>query len=299
MPSYNFKREAQVFVEDSGGSLYQIDISDVSFSQTFAEESYPVKTLHKQNNVFEASVINRANAANFSFTMPAITQADFTVVRDRLLDATSFSLFIQTTADTYKLQTAVITNGSFVIEKSRPLSIQIQGEASKLLKGQNTIGTSDYQTRTGRTYTIPTIEVAVGSTTLSDNVLNVALELQNEINWTPYATVHSGLSVTNASNTMYPTAFSINKKILSGSISQYLTDTNSGDAHTWDTAANITIKAGNGLSDNAFRGFEFGPATCSFTNRVNAGTVFTQSYDWRMTANPTNLSDVLNYKTAS
>ena len=108
----------------------------MSFGQTFSAETYPVKTLHAQSNVFDNSVINKANAAKFSFTMPAITESDFTVVRDRLLDATSFDLFIKTPADTFKLETAVITNGSFVIEKSRPLSIQISGDASKLTRGQ-------------------------------------------------------------------------------------------------------------------------------------------------------------------
>ena len=47
MPSYNFKREAQLFVVQ-GGNRYRIDISEINFSQTFAESSYPVKTLHAQ-----------------------------------------------------------------------------------------------------------------------------------------------------------------------------------------------------------------------------------------------------------
>ena len=93
MPSYNFKREAQVFIV-TGGLRYRLDVQDISFSQTFSEESYPVRTLHAQNNVFEASNITKANAANFSLTVSAITEADFIVVRDRLLDYASFDLFI-------------------------------------------------------------------------------------------------------------------------------------------------------------------------------------------------------------
>ena len=295
MPSYQFKREAQVFVVH-GGLRYRIDVSDVSFGQTFSAETYPVKTLHAQNNVFDNSVINKANAAKFSFTMPAITESDFTVVRDRLLDATSFDLFIKTPADTFKLETAVITNGSFVIEKSRPLSIQISGDASKLTRGQTLTGTLQNRSAT-MSYTVPKLAITVGGTSLSNDIVGVNLELQNEIKWTPYTTVHASLSVTNAANTMYPSAFTLSKKILSGSITQYVHDSNAANALTWDTNASLSIDAGNGLSGSSFRGFKFGPATCSFTNRVSTGTVFTQNYDWRMVENPTQLSSKINYVT--
>jgi len=118
------------------------------------------------------------------------------------------------------------------------------------------------------------------------------MELQNDIEWTPYTTVNKAVSAT----TMYPSGFKISKKILAGSITQYLTDGNSSTAQTFDSSASISIKAGNGQSDGAFRGFSFGPATCSFTNRINVGTVFTQNYDWRLTQNTT-LSSILNYAT--
>ena len=96
---------------------------------------------------------------------------------------------------------------------------------------------------------------------------------------------------------MYPSAFTLSKKILSGSITQYVHDSNAANALTWDTDASLSIDAGNGLSGSSFRGFKFGPATCSFTNRVNAGTVFTQNYDWSMVENPTQLSSKINYVT--
>jgi len=294
MPSYNFKRESQVFIV-SGGLRYKLDVQDISFSQTFSEQSYPVKTLHAQNDVFEGSIINKANAATFSFTIPAITEADFEIVRDKLLDAGSFDLYIKTSADTFKLETAVITNGSFGIERSRPLSIQIQGEASKLTRGATTEGTLQNRSA-AMSYTVPKVSITLNSTVL-DGVTSVAMELQNDISWTPYTTVHNALTVTNASNTMYPTAFVLSKKILSGSITQYLTDATVSNTLDWDTDASLTISAGNGLASPNFRGFLFGPATCSFTNRVNTGTVYTQNYDWRMVENVSSLATKLNYIT--
>lgn len=294
MSSYNFKREAQVFIV-SGGLRYKLDVQDISFSQTFSEESYPVRTLHAPNNTFEGSVINKANAATFSFTISAITEADFKVVVDRLLDYSSFTLFVKTAADTFRLDTAVITSGSFGIEKSRPLSIQVQGEASRLSRGQTLTGTLQNRSAT-MSYTIPKLEIILNNSAQND-IIGVAIELQNEISWTPYLTVNNALSVTNASNSMYPTAFSLTKKILSGSITQYLTNANVNNTLQWDTNANLTINAGNGLSAPNFRGFKFGPAVCSFTNRVGAGTVFAQNYDWRLVENVSNLATKLNYVT--
>ena len=95
---------------------------------------------------------------------------------------------------------------------------------------------------------------------------------------------------------MYPSSFSLSKKILSGSITEYLTNVNASANQTWSKTASIEIKAGNGLSSGSFRGFHFGPATCSFTNRTRTEDIFTQSYDWRMVQNPT-LSSVLKYET--
>ena len=294
MPTYNFKQEAQVFVV-SGGNRHRIDVSDISFSQTFSEKSYPVKTLHAQSNVFEASVINKANVANFEFKLPALVESDYTILETLLIGASSFDLFVKTEADIFKLETAVITNGSFVIERSRPLSLEISGEAAKLTRGETLTGTAQSRSTTSN-YTLPILEITIGNTSISD-VLSVGMELQNEINWTPYTTINSALSATNASNSMYPSAFTLKKKILSGSISQYLTDDNTTDVHDWNTNASITVKAGNGQSGNNFRGFSFGPATCTFTNRINAGNIFRQSYDWRMTQNPSDLATILKYET--
>ena len=92
MANYSFKKEAQVFIV-SGGNRHKLDVSSINFSQTFAETSYPVKTLHAQTNVFEASVINRANPADFSFNLPALVEDDFdTIVSSKLIDVLSTNI---------------------------------------------------------------------------------------------------------------------------------------------------------------------------------------------------------------
>ena len=294
MPTYNFKQEAQVYVV-SGGTRHRIDVTDVSFSQTFSEESYSVNTIHAPNDLFEGSVINKANVANFSFSVPVLKEDDYTVLETLLISASSFDLYVQTEADTFKIETAIITNGSFVIERSRPLSIEIQGEGGKLTRGATLTGALSSRSST-KNYTIPVLDITLNSSSISD-IVGVTLELQNEIEWTPYTTVGGAISATSAATSMYPSTFTISKKILAGSITQYLTDSNTSNTLDWDTNASLAIKAGNGQSGFDFRGFSFGPATCTFTNRMNTGNIFLQNYDWRMVQNPSNLATILKYET--
>ena len=288
MPTYNFKEEAEVYVV-SGGSQYRIHVTDISFSQTFSEQSHSVNTIHSPTDLFEASVINKANAANFSFTVPAIVESNYSILHSLLLGATSFDLYIKTAADVYRLRQSVMTNGSFVIERSRPLRLEITGEASQLYTGVT--GFSSSSAIANRSYTIPKVEVTLAGAVLT-NIASVTMELQNEVSWTPFTTVHGAVSTP----TMYPSGFTISKKVLAGSITQYLTTGTSSNAQTFSSGTSLIIKAGNGLSASNFRGFSFGPATCAFTNRVSTGSVFLQNYDWRLTQN-TNLSSILKYET--
>ena len=295
MANYSFKKEVEVFIL-SGSNRYKLDIGEINFNQTFSEKSFPVKTLHAQNNVFEASSINRASPANFSFNFFAIVQDDFSIVETLMLNVSTFDLFVKTAADIFKITNCVITNGTFVIEKSRPLSIEVQGQGSRVLRGQSLTGSLQSRNAT-KTYTIPQSLITTINGTSVPYIISHTLELQNEIKWTPYTTVNGAIDASTASTSMYPSSFSLSKKILSGSIVEYLSNINTSDAQTWSKTAQIRIKAGNGLSGSSFRGFDFGPATCSFTNRVGTGNIFTQSYDWRMTQNPTSLGSVLKYVT--
>lgn len=306
MPSYNFLREAKVYIV-YGGNQYNVDISNVSFSQTFTEESYVVKTLHTQTNMFEGSVINTANPANFSLTLPMLRESDFSIVFDLLIDydATgsnlkSFDLYVSTEQDVFKLETCVITNGSFIIEKLRPLSLTVSGEASKLTKVGTKAGYTipgSVQSRTGSlTYNrVSDLTVTLNSSTLSD-ITRVAVELQNEINWTPYKTVNNAVAVTSASNSMFPTSYTLEKRILAGSLQQYVTDTNGSDLFTWDTGASLRIQAGQNVGGTLY-GIDLNMTACSFTNRMATAQVFVQNYDWRLLQNPTDLGSIFTYTT--
>ena len=297
MATYNFKKQAGVYIVYSGTTT-RLDITeDISFSQTFTDKTYPQRTLHEQHKLHEASNIKKANPASFEFTIPALTQSTLDVIFNLLVDfktdthtLDTFDLYIKLPKDVYKLEKCVITNGTFIIEKLQNLKLGIQGQASKLTRGT---GLASYPNRTTpRTeQLIRYLSVSADSTPLTDGVYKVAIELQNDVKWTPYETVNNALLVTNAATSMYPSNFTLEKRTLSGSIGQYITSDFNSDVQTWGTGIRLIIKAG----ESATQGFQFDSSDCSFTNRAGVEDVFTQTYDWKMNDNPTDLGSKLKF----
>lgn len=301
MASYNFLKQATVFIVDSSNQKRELNVSSVNFSQTFAETSYSVKTLHSQN-MFEGSSISKANPANFDLSVNMLQQPDSRIIFDRLLDHNSFDLYIKTEESVFKLQTSVITNGSFILEKNAPLVLEVSGEAQKLTR----VGAAD-------SYVVPGTLVPkssfpkynqllhtstfLGGLDISSEVVSLSIELQNEVNWTPYTTIQQGVAVEDKLNTMYPRDYTVSKRILAGNITRFLTDENAPEVQSWSTDTTLNIQAGEISFGTLIQGFEFDIANCSYTNRASVGSVFTESYDWRMTQNPTSMSDVITYIT--
>jgi hypothetical protein len=288
--------------QTNGGNNYplRLDVTeDITFGQTFTDKTYPQKTLHEQHKMHEASNIKKANPANFSFTIPALTENDLAVVKDLLVDYKSgtntlntCTIHIKLPNDNYRLDDCVLTNGTFIIEKLENLKLGIQGEASRLVKGV-ALPTVGRGTRSAsRTHQrVDYLSVSVDSTSLTEGIYSVSVELQNDIEWTPYETVNDALSVTNAATSMYPSNFTLQKRILSGSIGQYVLSNFNSDTQQWKTGVPIVIKAG----ESATQGFQFDLSNCSFTNRNNVASVFTQSYDWKMNDNPTDLGSKIKF----
>ena len=300
MANYSFLKEAKAYIV-YGTTKLQLDMSSISFSQTFTEETHSVRTLHNQNNVFKGSVINKANPANFEMTVNLLLEDDLEILFNRLIDVNSFDLYVSTADDVFKLQTCVITNGTINIERLRPLSLSISGEASKLLTGQATEFAAESITvlrtsASSRTYNLsPDLTVALGETDIHSHLVSMSIELQNEIDWLPWKTVNNALV---AGNTMYPTQFNLKGKILAGNITRYLNSDSKADAGIHGITQSLRIKAGT-LISNIFYGIDLNTTNCSFTNRVGVGTAFTQNIDWRMVQNPTSLADVFKYETQS
>ena len=281
------------------GAIYNLEVGpQLSFSQTFTEDKHSVDTIH-ENKFFDASTITKANAANFEFQLPVISESDFDIVRTKLLDCTTFDLYISTQQDVFRLENSVLTSGTFEIERLKPLRLSVTGQASKLTKvaANNAFTTpgvivADSATRTHLISEEHTI--TLGGSDISDSIYSIKAELQNDIQWTPYQTVNEGLEVTNAATAMYPSSFTINSKTLAGSIGRYLCDTTGADAQTFNTGTSLRIQAGKDLHvSNAYPGIDINMASCSFTNRAGVDEVFTQSYDWRFTDNSANLLSII------
>ena len=141
-----------------------------------------------------------------------------------------------------------------------------------------------------RTPTTNIIDVEVSGSDVS-NIISATLSVQNEIQWTPYETLHNSLSVTNASNAMYPSGFTLGRRVVSGNIVQYLTSGNSGTVQSFN--ADTSVRSKKVVNGSIF--LDANLANCMFTKRMGQGEVFTQTFDYRLIGNPANLSTVITY----
>ena len=306
MANFNIKKEAEVYLYDTVNSAYhRLDVTeDLSFSQTFTDKTYPQKTLHEQYKLHEASNIKKANPANFEMTIPMINETALNVVFNLLVNFKSgeytlntFDLYIKLPNDVYKLEKCVITNGTFIIEKLENLKLTIAGEASKLTRATTLLDGVSLPSRGTRTYQpMKALTVKINNVDFSTCMYKVSMELQNSIKWNPYETVNKALSIGNThdvNTTMYPSNFTLEKRILAGSLGRYVTDTSNADVQTWKIGVPIEITAGNGLASPNFRGFHLKLTNGSFTNRNTVEDIFTQNYEWKMNDNSVDLGTII------
>jgi hypothetical protein len=297
---YNFKRNTNIYVVYAGNRYLLSVYPDVTFSQTFKEESYSVKTLHAPTDNFDGAVITSANPANFNFTIPLIEEEDFQIIFDLLVNYSgnsinSFDLYAEADHGVYKIATCVFEAGTFRLAKGSIMLLELSGSGSQLsrigTKGVYTVPGTPIARSSTMTYIVPRIsKTTIGGSTL-DYVASVSLELQNKISWTPADTLQASLAVTNASNTIYPTEFTLEGRILSGSVTQYVTSDDFDDQQTWSTGSPITIQVGYRIPYT----LDVSIPSAVYTNRTAPGDLYTQTWDFRMLTNPTALSSVITY----
>ena len=302
MAEYNFLRESELHIH-YGSNRYNVKITpSFSFSQTFAEDAYEVKTLHDQTKMFQGTSITKANPANFSFAIHLTTEKDENIVLNLLTDydtsngeqlLKSFDMYIVSSESTFKLEGCVITTGDFNFAKDSPLLLEVSGAAKKLSR----VGDENYSlpgnlqsASATRTPTKPLLDVEIDSTDVS-NLATATLSVQNNINWTPYETLQASLSVTSARNAMYPSKFTLGRRVVSGNIVQYITSNNSSTVQTFNTDTTVRVKTV--VNGSTF--LDANLANCMFTKRATTADVFTQAFDYRLIGNPANLSTVITY----
>ena len=302
--SYSFLKESKLFIVYSGSRYRIYTSSAISFSQTFASDSFSVKTLHDQSKMFDGATITKANPANFTFDVPLTKEKDESIIIDLLSDVTdgqlkSFDVYLQSNQSTFKLENAIITGGAIDFRQNNPLTIRLQGEGTKFSKvGDESYSMPGSLQSESATRTPLMVYPVVSIDSLDmNNILSTTVNIQNNIDWTPYETLQSSLSVTNASNVMRPSNYVVNKRIISGAISQYQTDNNINQFDDFSTTANITLK-GVKVEDAAnatpFIQLALNPAT--FTARMTPSEVFVQSYDFSYTGSATVDSIITQYE---
>ncbi len=292
--SYSFLRESKLYIV-YGGNKYRIYTSSaLTFNQTFAEESYSVKTLHDQSKMFEGSSITKANPASFSFDVPLTTEKDESIVLTLASDLSSnilnsFDMYVQTGSSTFKLEGAIITSASFDFIPQNQFTMRVEGEGTKLTRAGDedfTIPGSAQSESATRTPLLvyPTVTLNDGTSRNMDNILSVNLNIQNETEWTPYETLQDSLN----STTMFPSAHTVGKRIISGEIRQYQTDNNVGQFDDFSTSTDLTITAKNVSGNTDFFKIQINPAM--YTARMSPEEVYTQSYDFRSLDNTDTVS---------
>ena len=302
MTAYNLLRESSVHIVHNGSRYLIRTTPGVSFSQTFAEDAYEVKTLHDQTKMFQGTSITKANPANFSFAVHLTQEKDESIVKSLLTDydtsngeqlLKSFDLYIVTGESTLKLEGCVITQGEFNLAKGSPLILNVSGQAKQLSR----VGNASYSlpgplvnASSTRTPTLSLLDVEVDSTDVP-NLATATLQVQNNINWTPFETLQNSLSVTSASNAMYPTTYTLGDRVVSGNITQYLTSNNSSTFQSFDTSANIGIKTI--VNNSTFLNANL--TGCMFTKRNNVAEAYTQTFDFRLVNSPANLGTIITY----
>ena len=319
MSRHSFLKESKLYIV-YGGNKYRIYTSTaLSFSQTFTQDSYPVKTLHNQSKMFEGANITKANPVDFSFDVPLTIEKDESSIITLLQNLTntqltSFDMYVQTGSAVFKVTSALVTTGSFDINPNNQFTVKVQGQGTKLERvgfGDDSyyMNSDSPPVRTQNTpYSIPGNLIAesetrtpllvypvvsIDSLTMG-NIMSTTLQIQNMINWTEFGTLQESLNVTNSSNIMRPTTYTVDKRTVSGAVKQYQTDNNNTQFDNFSTNSNITIKAiqvGKAADATPFFQMSLNPA--SFTSRIETSDVFTQSYDYRLLDNANSVADII------
>ena len=284
-------------------TTYRLHVQNIEFNQAFKQESYKTKTLQEQSSWYEGSSITTANNANFSISIHMVDESSTHQHKliELLLETDTrtlktFTLFIDPEKEDkmYKIESCIITSGSFNLPRGGIMTADFEGQGTKLTR-INKVTLTDSSYDTTPTFAIARrVDVTVNSQAL-ENVLGVTLEIQNDVEWTRSKTLQNSLSVTDASDSVYPANFVLSKRTVAGNITQYVNQKvtqSNANVQSWKENIPIHIKAGLATSNYQLNA-QLTP--CSYTNRVNPSEAFTQSYDFRLLRQVTPLNTLIQH----
>jgi hypothetical protein len=173
---------------------------------------------------------------------------------------------------------------SYNIQRTSILTISISGTGSKLEKFGN-VGSVTIPgvplTYSIRSYIpIDKLSILIDNTILS-NISSLNIDLKNDILWYPSKTINEAI----AGTTMYPAAFALQGRTLSGSITQFLTSDNVDSLSDTSTTSQVIIDIYSDLYSLTNSILEFNLPSTVFTRRINIEDLITRSYDFRLNTN--------------
>ena len=280
MALYHFLENTKVYLQLSSGLVHKLDITPegVNFSQTFTETTLEEKTLQSQTSLIKTGVFKKANPASFSFTVPLLKENDFDFLFNLLVDLNTsntldtFNLFFINENKVFTLETCVLQSGNFVIDRIKPLAMQLSGQASKLVASKSkreicsatgivdfsgiaqigglSFTNSQVQPRSKTRTFLPLTEAQVqynneygtSGGAEKEALQSVNIELQNNISWINNRTITGSINTTNSYNVVYPTNFTLNDRSLAGSASFFI------PTHSPDNDSNFTDSYSTGLN---------------------------------------------------
>ena len=290
MATYNLLRESSVHIVHDGSRYLIKTTPEVSFSQTFAEDAYEVKTLHDQTKMIEGSTITKANPAQFSFSVPLTAEKDESIVMDLISDLVStvdsgittqqlkaFDMYVQTGSATFKVASCVVTGADFAFNPREQFKVDVQGQGTQLSRVGNESYTIPGSLQSESSTRTPLLIYPVVSVSGLDmnSILGVTVSIQNDIKWNPFETLHQSLN----STTMFPSAYTVTGRVVSGAIQQYQTDNNITQFDDFDTNTVILVTANKSSDKTPYWTLRINPAM--FTARMNVASIYTQTYDFR------------------
>lgn len=279
---YNFKRDAKIYFYIDG-ILYPVDVyPDLSFSQTYKEDSYNKKTLHNQLNLNKGATITESNPANFSFTIPikfdnavepimALFEADYVTGTIEPID-----IYITLTNKKFKLTKAVIETMTFNIVRTEVLTVSVSGTASTLTE-VGALPVTPYTANTDPYIRVSGVEVTLNGTAMT-SVAAVNVEINNSIDWTANTTLHKSLAGQLSTRDQYV----LQERRVSGSVTEFLIDTSTGQDYS--TTASLAIKVYSKIGQNPPM-MTFNLSEAVYTRRLNVDELLTRVYDFRLTNN--------------
>lgn len=298
---YNFKKNAKLYIVELNAAgnptnQHSIEIySDITASQTLDEQSAGRKTLHNPTYLHDYAIVNSANAANFSFTTPVLNITTVPIVLTLAREystgtITNFDMYIQSDNVIYKITKCVIESTAFNLDMKSVLTMSVSGTASKISKYGNvgavtipgTVFTPTYGA--GNKYaTIDTMRVTVGGTVL-DSIAAIHMDLKNDIRWYDETTLQESL----AGNTIrYYTAYVLQKRTFSGSITQFITSDNVDSLTDSSMTAAVNIEIYEQSYSSATPILQFNLPSTVFTRRLNFEELINRVYDFRLNSNST------------